>query len=126
MDEKTIQPHDDAVINQFINLMIRGHFEKEKGGMVKIKTELMVPNGEKCDASVMGYLLISGLTVWAQRVNAETDGAAAAEQAQKILAAIPELHKIFMLVNTDIEVKNLISQLNGNNTDNQTGVDQQK
>lgn len=123
MDDKIIQPFDQTELNQTIELMIRSSFKKEKGGMVNVNSQLYLPPGAKCEASIMAYILISGLTIWAQNVSRERgDSEMAIEQATRILPVTKELHKIIQFVNPDMEIKNLISQLNDDNANNKTGV----
>lgn len=106
-----IQPHDQQVVHRTLELKIQSKFDKEAGGLIMVDTEVLQKENEPIHAAVIGYMIISGLYVWAQKINLREDDPHTKAQAEKILPLIAEMLKVIEFVNPTSEVKNLLSQL---------------
>ena len=107
-----IQPHDQQVVHRTLELEIQSKFDKDAGGLMMVNTEVLQKENEPIHAAVIGYMIISGLYVWAQKINLREDDPHTKQQAEKILPLIAEMLKVIEFVNPTAEVKNLLSQLN--------------
>lgn len=124
MDEKLIKPFDDNELDMTFELMIRTRFFKDRGGPVKVNTTIFEPQGKRMEPEVIANILVSALTLWCQNVGVQhKDRPMTVALASRMAPIIKQLLETAEMLHTDSEIKNLMSQLDGSQNNNQEGVD---
>ncbi len=122
MFEKDIKPFDTSEIHTTRELFIKTKFDKASGGMMIINSEIFQKAQEPVPPGVIGYMLIAALHIWCNNLKANNADPQTLEQAHKILPKVMEILKIVQFINPDMEIKNLMSQLDGSNNNNQPSM----
>ena len=62
-------PHDQQEVHRTLEVKIQSKFDKDPGGLMLIKTEVLTHQDNPIHPAVIGYMIISGLYVWCQLID---------------------------------------------------------